>query len=96
MNWNPSIGEQVWVCYDGKYGRRVDGTVLKNRGIAIEVEFKEWAKPNDPLIRSWFIRRGDMENTYAAWVKVKNSLMQKLFGAKGDYYCVCQKEAKDD
>jgi hypothetical protein len=87
--FNPKKGEEVYVCYDGKWGRKVTGTVVCRRGFAIKVKFNEWAEPTNEII-SWFVRTSD--TSFGAFVKVNESLMKMMFGTKGDWYSVYDKE----
>lgn len=88
-------GDKVAVCYDGKWGRRVPGTVLATKnGYRILVEFNEYAcDEGDAPVQHWFRvrapeRRWGQAKMFAGYVKVKRSLMQGLFGVPGDYYTV--------
>ena len=82
--FDPKKDDEVVVCYDGKWGRRVKGTVLQRRGFAIQVRFKEYAEDN--ILTAWFVRTSP--HSFGAFVKVENSLMKMAFGCKGDWYSV--------
>ena len=84
--FKPKLNEKVSVCYDGKTGRMVEGRVLSIKGFMILVQFKEWASENEKEITCWFPRKNDF--SYGRFVPVEDSLMKKLFGAKGDWYSV--------
>lgn len=86
-------GDQVSVCYDGKWGRRVDGTVLAtDRGGRILVRFIPWANDIETPVEHWFrlrrrsTRYGGPRKYFAGFVPAQDSLMRNLFGAHGDWY----------
>ncbi len=90
-------GDKCFVCYDGKYGRRVIGTVIKNdRNRLILIEFKSY---DDDLgiVKSWFRKhKSDKQFSLSkkprrgVWETYHNhnepSIHMSLFGLKGDYY----------
>ena len=86
-------GDQVSVCYDGKWGRRVEGTVLAtDRGGRILVRFVPWASDLENPVDHWFhVRRrstryGGPRKYFAGFVPVQDSLMRNLYGTHGDWY----------
>jgi len=84
--FNPKEGDLVRVCYDGKSGRAVVGKILKRRGFAIQVEFKDWVEQEPST--NWFIRISQW--AFGGHLRSKHSLMNKLFGKScpGDWYSV--------
>ena len=86
-------GDRVYACYDGKWGRRMPGVVIGVRASQIKVQFEEYAENN--VIESWFYRRNRNEDYYNGYVKVVDSLMEKLYGLPGDYYAILSKEHVD-
>ncbi len=87
-------GSKCFVCYDGKYGRRVLGEVIATKQSKILVQFPEWASEDGTVLQHWFRRKsrgvmfGGPRYYYSGYVPTKDSVMNKLFGAPGDYYRV--------
>lgn len=79
----PKKGDVVAVCYDGKIARFVEGIVEKTKSNRILVTFTEWAGEDKHTV--WFHRD---RMFYGGHVKVKVSVMSKLFGRPGDWYGV--------
>ncbi len=87
-------GDEVAVCYDGKWGRRVKGRVLcGKKGTMILVEFQQ--RGEETILQHWFRRRRGGKNTlggkqyyFGGFVPVDGSLMRSLFGTPGDWYSV--------
>jgi hypothetical protein len=84
-------GKFVAVCYDGKYGRRVKGEVLRTNKSRILVRFPAYT--GDTLVEHWFHQRrrsarwGGPRKYYAGFVPVPNSLMVNLgITDIGDWY----------
>ena len=90
--FNPKKNDIVYVCYDGKLGRKVEGVVLINRGFAIKVRFKLWVEKE--IVEQWFVRVSD--EAYGAYVRQEGSLMKALMGTPGDWYSVYAKEVLDE
>jgi len=84
--FNPQKGDFVKVCYDGKWGRAVDGVVKARRGFAVLVEFTQWAEPQTAPVQNWFVRTSD--DSFGGYLRVKDSLMRALVGTAGDWYSV--------
>lgn len=87
MKFDPAIGDNVRVCYDGKSGRAVQGVVVDKGQFAILVEFKEWAEDNPP-VKCWFKRH--TKQSFGGYCQSPDSLMGALFGTPGDWYSVYQ------
>ena len=68
--FNPKKNDIVYVCYDGKLGRKVEGVVLINRGFAIKVRFKLWVEKE--IVEQWFVRVSD--EAYGAYVRQEGSI----------------------
>ena len=94
-------GSKCFVCYDGKYGRRVVGEVIATKQSKILVEFPEWASEDGTILQHWFHRKsrgvmiGGPRYYYGGYVPTKDSLMNKLYNAPGDWYSVFKFKAKD-
>lgn len=87
--FNPKKNDIVYVCYDGKWGRKIEGVVVVSRGFAIKVRFKLYAEKE--IIENWFVRISD--EAYGGYVRqVVNSVMRGLLGLPGDWYSVYEKE----
>jgi hypothetical protein len=84
--FNPLKDDLVYVCYDGKIGRKKIGTVKQRRGFAILVEFVPYDSEGERLVECWFIRRSDQ--SFGGYLKSDDSLMKSMFGTKGDWYSV--------
>ena len=87
-------GNEVAVCYDGKYGRRVKGVVTKqHNGHHITVRFTPWpdgAKEVDVRFRQ--LKYGNRK-FYGGWARLEGAMMPMIFPmfgatAVGDYYTV--------
>jgi hypothetical protein len=87
-------GSKVWVCYDGKWSRRVEGTVVAtHRGKAVTVRFQQWDEPDVTLTHKFRVTKrnrvwGGPSKQIAGCVPTKDSLMSKLFDLPGDWYRV--------
>jgi hypothetical protein len=86
-------GDNVYVCYDGKYSRRVVGTVLATKQTGkVLIEFPEYAGKS--VLQHWFPRRsrqhryGGRPFYYGGYVPVYDSLMGDMFDTPGDWYTV--------
>ena len=84
--FDPKNGDTVIVCYDGKLGRAVAGTVKARRGFALSVEFVQWAEPQTKPVTNWFVRTSP--ESFGGFLRVKDSLMRMLVGTPGDWYSV--------
>jgi hypothetical protein len=92
-------GDKCYVCYDGKWGRRVLGEVIATKYKRIQVRFPEWASDDGTVLTHWFHQRTrkrygfGRRKYYGGFVPVKQSLMGNLFGLPGDWYRVfkCKK-----
>jgi hypothetical protein len=72
------IGKRVFVCHDGKWGRRVVGTVTATRnGHHIKVKFPHPNKEGEPDVEFW------------ARVIPKNRWNVKHFGGWAECDCWC-------
>lgn len=91
MKFSPKKGDKVWVCYDGKASRAVDGLVLQHRGFAIQVQFDQYVG-DEKNIKQWFVRTSN--ESFGAYVSVEKSIMRGLFGLPGDWYSIL--EPKED
>jgi hypothetical protein len=87
------LGDRVAVCYDGKVSRAVEGVVTGTKqNTHIRVRFNTWL--DNETVETWFPRRarpsryGGKRYTFAKFVQVNDSLMDKLFDAPGDWYGV--------
>lgn len=56
--WEPEPGDLVAVCYDGKWGRAVEGEVLLvgGGGNWINIKFIPWANEEAGSVRMWCCR----------------------------------------
>lgn len=83
-------GQKVWVCYDGKFSRRVEGEILSVKPHGILVRFEEWGSDEVNIITHLFRTRNKNrgKKDYWSYVPVNKSLMNMLWGAYGDYYRV--------
>ncbi len=94
--WPPNKGDEVRVCYDGKWGRGTPGTVKTRRGFALQVEYIPWgADDKSAAVSQWFTHIYDeMDNEwyYGGWLRCDNALMPLLFSAPGDWYAVYPKD----
>ena len=76
MGFRAKRGDQVWVCYDGKLGRRQLGIVVKAGQYRIWVTFVPWASDDDAPITARFNLRpwsrgrryGGPGRGFAGWV----------------------------
>jgi len=92
-NFNPKKNDKVLVCYDGKLGRSSEGVVLKRRGFALLVEFKEWEPLCDTpeqSVKCWFVRIS--KRAFGGYLRKRDSFMQKLVGTPGDWYSIYNME----
>lgn len=49
------LGDKVWVCYDGKAGRRCEGVVVAtHRGSAVTVTFELWGEEEPTVVTKKF------------------------------------------
>jgi len=84
-------GDEVAVCYDGKWGRRVKGKVIKtHNGHHITVRHPLYA--DEGVVETRFRRkdrgRYARKRIFSGWVRHSDALMPMLFGAPGDWYSV--------
>lgn len=93
-------GDRVYVCYDGKWGRRVVGEVLATKQTSrVQVKFQEYA--SDRQLTHWFRRRsrpkryGGRPHYYGGFVPVEDSLMRMAYGLPGDWYSVFKLPRKE-
>lgn len=56
MGFRVKRGDQVWVCYDGKWSRRQPGVVVKAGKYKAWVTFKPWASDNDEMTAQFTYR----------------------------------------
>jgi hypothetical protein len=91
MKFDPEIGDEVRVCYDGKSGRAVKGLVVDKRPSEIQIEFCEWAADNPP-VKCWFLRQ--TKESFGGYLETPNSLMKALFDTPGDWYSVYKSKDK--
>lgn len=91
--WLPKVGDSVWCCYDGKFSRRIKGSVVKVRGCFIYVASRRWGGDGE-VFAAWFPRRS--EQSFGAIVPQKDSLMDSLFGLGGDWYSVYADNGEGD
>lgn len=96
-------GDKVWVCYDGKYGRRQEGLVLSVTQYGALIKFNEWGAENEHSITHFFRKRKQHRGVkqYYGFVpmhKLENgySLMNGLFGWGGDWYRVVNYRYNDN
>lgn len=84
------VGQEVAVCYDGKYGRRVKGVVIKqHNGHHITVRFEPWAGDDDNKPVEVKFRRGHNNRHWEGYHKeVECSIHRSLCGLPGDYYSI--------
>jgi hypothetical protein len=54
MGFRAKRGDKVWVCYDGKLGRRQLGTVVKASQYKLCVTFVPWASDDDAPVTATF------------------------------------------
>jgi hypothetical protein len=91
MSQTPKIGQKVAVCYDGKWGRRVEGIVTGTKQKSIRVRFKDWVdgKEAEAWLRKNKRRKkyGGAPSYFCGYVRdVDWSLHRNMFGLPGDYY----------
>ena len=93
-------GDKVFVCYDGKFSRRVVGEVLATKQTSrIQVRFKEYT--GDAELTHWFRKRsrpkryGGRPYYYGAYVPIPDSLMHAVYGTPGDWYSVLKLPRKE-
>jgi len=80
--------KKVAVCYDGKYGRRVEGTIIKqHNGHHIDVEFIPYASDAVTPVVVRF-RRGKNNRHWEGYHRHDVSLMESMMGLPGDYYAI--------
>jgi hypothetical protein len=92
----PKKDDVVYLYYDGKWGRRVVGKVLRVRGFMIQVEFVPWASDNKEKVINWFPRcrksrknRFEDGNRFAGYLKGEGEGgVMKWLGLPGDWYSV--------
>jgi len=87
--FNPMPGDKVRVCYDGKIGRAVTGTVIESFRDTIKVEFCEWSK-GVKLVKCWFSRIN--KYSFGGYLEIEDSLMLIMFGTPGDWYSIFEME----
>jgi hypothetical protein len=83
--FDPKKEDRVFVCYDGKWGRRQVGRVIKRRGFAVQVEFPKFAD-NNHVVTNWFVRISPQ--AFGGYVRSQDSLMKMMFKLPGDWYSV--------
>jgi hypothetical protein len=92
MKWKPKENDIVYLYYDGKRGRRVEGKVLKIKGFMIQVEFIPYASDNKEKVINWFPRcykNKYEDNRFAGYLKGEGEGgIMKWLGLPGDYYSV--------
>ena len=86
-------GMAVAVCYDGKWGRRMKGEVIRtDRGSRVLVRFPLWAEETETVVEHWFKRRrADLDpqrQYFGGYVPREFSVMKHFFGMPGDWYAV--------
>lgn len=91
--WEPQIGEEVYPCYDGKWGRAVHGIVVAVDEDKIQVRMDQWAG-DEKNLTPWFKR--ESEYHFGGFVDIQDSLMRKMFGLKGDWYSILPKKLLDE
>lgn len=58
MGFRVKRNDNVWVCYDGKWGRRQPGTVVKAGRYKVWVSFTPWASDDAaPVTACFSVRR---------------------------------------
>ena len=75
--FDPKRDEQVFVAYDGKWGRRQVGKVLQRRGFAVNVQFPLYAEKK--IVTNWFVRVSPM--AFGGYLRSRDRL-------PGDWYSV--------
>ena len=86
-NWKPKVGDKVFVSYDGKYGRRQVGKVVKRQPSTLTIEFYDVISEKTLTFKA-NRQRG---NFYNGWCDHEDALMPMLWfmkERKGDYYSV--------
>ena len=94
--WNPKVGDRCFACYDGKYGRRVEGKVVKHQGGTLVVEFVPYCSDDNKPVK---MRANRKFGHWAGWLVEDFNLMSALFGRKacpGDYYAVYRYKEEDN
>ena len=87
LNWKPQKNDKVFVCYDGKYGRRQVGIIIKRQPSTLTIKFHDNISEKD-IVFKVNRKRG---NQYNGWAIHDDTLMDRLFGSNrcpGDYYSV--------
>ena len=54
MGFRAKRGDRVWVCYDGKLGRRQLGTVVKAGKYKMWITFTPWASDDEAPVTAQF------------------------------------------
>lgn len=90
--FNPVVGMEVAVCYDGKWGRAVRGQIVKPAMYGFVVRFLPWANENAGEVEMnivWHKKQG----LYGGWLAGRGEagIMAGL-GACGDWYSVLPTE----
>lgn len=84
-------GSLVFPAYDGKWGRKCAGKIIKYNSKQITVLFTPYAgeesKRKDKRIIARF-KRVKQTGKYEAYVGGSNTLMGAMFGMQGNYYAL--------
>ena len=95
------IGSKCFVCYDGKYGRRVIGEVIATKQSKILVQFPQYASKTGTILQHWFHRKnrstryGGPRYSYAGFVPENDSVMEAMYNLPGSWYRVFKFKQKD-
>ena len=72
--FEPSTGERVWVCLNGKWNQGGEGVVIQRRGHFIQVCFPIYGEMNH-YENQWFVRTSP--NSFGAYYK-KGKVPEKM------------------
>jgi hypothetical protein len=94
--WTPKKDDTVYLYYDGKRGRRIEGKVLNIKGFLIQVEFIPYCSDNEEKVTNWFPRlianKSEDGNRYGGYLKGEGEGgIMKWLGLPGDWYSVEEK-----
>lgn len=84
--FKPKSGDRVYLYYDGKLGREVEGVITRSSGFWVDVAFSPWAGDGERVsIRA--VRRSPEH--FGGYLRGAGEAgIMRMLGGKGDYYSV--------
>jgi len=88
--FTPVLGQDVGVCYDGKWSRAVPGIITEVRRRSFVVLFVPWPNTESGLaVPITFHRRKGRRRPYGAWlIGEGEGGILRMLGCRGDWYTV--------